>query len=243
MRRIVALAAVSLAILVTGCGGGATAGPLAHKTPAQVLAAALAAAEKSGTAHYVLTSIGPAKGQEQTVIGDSGNRDARQIITGAGARWESLIADDKVFITGDAKGLEDEGFPSSVATTYANKWISIAPTDSPYKTIVGELSFYPALVRLAPIGSLTLTAPSTRDGQQVVGVRGSVSTSAGSTAKGTATLYVATAKPTLPIAYSAVAVDNGQTATETGTFSTWGEPVHFTVPTDSVAFSSISSGT
>jgi hypothetical protein len=106
---------------------------------------------------------------------------------------------------------------------------------------MGEAALYPAIVQLAPVGNLTLTAPTTRDGQQVVGVRGSVRTSTGSTAKGTATLYVTTATPTLPIAYSAEAVDDGETATETGTFSSWGEAVRFKVPTDSVAFSSIPS--
>ena len=240
MRRIVLLAVVAVAVVTTACSRAPTADPLANKTPAQILQAALAAAEKSGAAHYVLTSVGPGKGQVQTITGDAGSKDARQIITGAGARWESLVADDKVFITGDAKGLEDEGFPSSVAATYADKWISIAPSDSPYKTIIGEAALYPALVQLAPIGNLTLTGPTSRDGQQAVGVRGSVRTSMGSTAKGTAILYVATATPTLPIAYSAEAVDGTQTTTETGTFSSWGEPVHFAVPTDSVAFSSIS---
>jgi hypothetical protein len=239
-RRIVLLAVCAIAVVATGCGSGATADPLAHKTPAQILQAALAAAEKSGAAHYVLTSVGPAKGQMQTVTGDAGSNDARQTVTGAGARWESLVADDKVFITGDVKGLKDEGFPPSVAATYANKWISIAPTDSPYKTIIGEAALYPALVQLAPIGNLTLTAPTTRDGQQVIGVRGSIRTNSGSTANGTAILYVAIATPTLPVAYSAEAVDDGETATETGTFSSWGEPVQFTVPTESVAFSSIS---
>jgi len=101
MSRVVLLAVVALAVVTTGCGGGATADPLAHKTPAQVLQAALVAAEKSGAAHYVLTSVGPANGQMQTVTGDAGSKDARQIITGAGARWESLVADEKVFITGD----------------------------------------------------------------------------------------------------------------------------------------------
>jgi hypothetical protein len=200
----------------------------------------LAAAKKSGAAHYILKSVGPTKGELQMVTGDSGIADGRQVIIGAGARWEALVVNGKVFISGDAKGLEDEGFPSSVAVTYANKWISIAPTDSPYKSVIAELALYPALEDLSPTGKLTLTAPTTLDGRRVIGVRGSVRTSKGSTAKGTVILYVSTTSPTVPVAYSATASDQGQTAVETGTFSDWGEVVHFTAPTQSVAFSKIS---
>jgi hypothetical protein len=242
MRRTVFLAVACIALLAAGCGGGGgtQAKPLTHNTPSEVLKAALAAAKKSGAAHYVLKSIGPAKGEEQMVTGDSGITDGRQVIIGAGARWEALVVNGKVFISGDAKGLEDEGFPSSVAVTYAGKWISIAPTDSPYKSVIAELALYPALQELSPTGKLTLTAPTTRDGRQVVGVRGSVRTSKGSTAKGTVILYVSTTSPTVPVAYSATATDQGQTAVETGTFSDWGEPVHLTAPTPSIAFSKIS---
>jgi hypothetical protein len=73
-------------------------------------------------------------------------------------------------------------------------------------------------------------------------VKGNVHTSAGSTAKGTAILYVTIATPTLPVAYSASATDHGQTAMETGTFSGWGKPVLFAAPAQSIAFSSISAG-
>lgn len=239
MHRTI-LVVVALALLAAGCGAGTTASPLAHKTPAEILAAALAAATKSGSAHYELASFGPAKGQKQSVTGDSGTTDGRQVISGAGARWEALDVDGKVYISGDAKGLADEGFPSSVAVTYADKWISIAPTDSPYKSIVAELALYPALEALSPTGKLTLTAPTTRDGQQVIGVRGSVRTSKGSAATGTAIVYVATTTPTVPIAYSADASDHGQTVVESGTFSDWGRPVHLTLPTGSVAFSTVS---
>jgi hypothetical protein len=230
---------MSLALVAAGCGGGATAAPGTQKTPAQILAAALTAARTSGSAHYVLTSVGPAKGEEQTVTGDSGSTDARQVITGAGAREEALVVNGKVFIMDDTKGLENEGLPSSLAATYANKWISIASTDSPHKAIIEQVALYAALKVLAPTGSLNLTPTTTRDGQQVVGVRGNARTSKGSTAKGTAILYVATATPTLPIAYSAEASDDGETASETGTFSAWGKPVHLTAPTDSVPFASI----
>ena len=174
------------------------------------------------------------------MTGDAGIKDGSQLIVGAGARWEALVVDDKVFITGDVKGLEDEGFSSSVATTYANTWISIAPTDSPYKTIIAELALYPALEVLAPTGNLTLTPATTWDGRQAVGIRGSARTSTGSQAKGTAILFVTTATPFLPIGYSAEAANNGQTATETGTFSDWGKPVHLAAPTHSIAFSSLS---
>jgi hypothetical protein len=194
----------------------------------------------AGSAQYALTSLGPAKGQEQMVTGDSGSNAGRQVITGGGARWEALVVEGRLYISGDAKGLEDEGFPSSVATSYANRWISVASTDSPYKSVIAELALYPALEELAPKGKLTLTPPTTRDGQQVIGVRGSVRTSTGSTASGTAVLYVSSSTPTLPVAYSAGATDHGQTAVETGTFSNWGKPVHFAVPAQSVAFSTLS---
>ncbi|MGO9343058.1 MAG: hypothetical protein ACLP6E_11145 [Acidimicrobiales bacterium] len=240
MRHIVLLAAICVVVAAGGCGSGAARQSTEDKTPAQILVAALAAARKAGSAHYVLSSLGPAKGQKQMVTGNAGIKDGSQVIVGAGARWEALAVDDKVFITGDVKGLENEGFPSSVAVACANSWISVAPTDSPYETIIAELALYPALEELAPTGKLTMTAPTTWDGRQVVGISGSARTSTGSQANGTAVLYVTTATPFLPIGYSAEAANNGQTATETGTFSDWGKPVNLSAPTHSIAFSSLS---
>jgi hypothetical protein len=237
---------VAVGCVSTACGGGAGSGaavdPLGHESPSQILTGAFAAARRSGAAYYVLTSLGPEVGQKQTVTGESGSTDAIQVINGGGGRWEELVVQGKAFISGNAKGLEDEGFPTADALRYANRWISVAPTESLYKTVISELGLYPALEDLAPIGKLTLTAPTVVDGQHVVGVRGAVRTSTGSTAKGTCILYVDDSEPTLPIGYAGVARDHGETVTETGSFSAWGKAVILSAPAQSVAFSSIQQG-
>jgi hypothetical protein len=240
------LVVIVLGCLSTGCSSGAgeaaPVDPLGHESAAQILTSALAAARTAGAAYYVLTSLGPADGQKQTVTGESGSTDAIQVITGGGARWEELVVEGKAFISGNAKGLEEEGFPTADALRYSNRWISVAPTESLYKTVIGELGLYPALEDLAPIGKLTLTAPTVVYGQHVVGVRGAVRTSTGSSARGTCILYVADGKPTLPVGYAAEARDHGQTVTETGSFADWGKAVILSAPAQSVAFSSIRQG-
>jgi hypothetical protein len=76
----ISLAVACIALLAAGYGGpeggrGRTPSkPLARDTPPHVLKAALAAAKKSGAAHYVLESISPATGSRASVDNESGGQ-------------------------------------------------------------------------------------------------------------------------------------------------------------------------
>jgi hypothetical protein len=239
MRRLIVIVLGAIAVAGAGCGSSTPTSNVGHKSAAQLLAASLSAAKASGSAHYVLVSAGG--GQTQTVTGNASGTDANQVITTTGSHAEALYVGGKEYIMGNATGLENEmGFSSAVAPSFAGKWIAIASTDSPYQTIAKALGLLNTLKALEPTGHLTLTAVTTRAGHQVVGVSGSLPASAGSSLTGTVTIYVATTGAALPIAYSARASGSGgESATDSGTFSAWGEPVHLTAPTHTVPLSSV----
>ena len=77
------------------------------------------------------------------------------------------------YVQGNASGLTSAmGFPATVATNYANKWIAVHSTDSLFKSIVSAVTLAGTLAQLNPTGTLTVTAPTNVAGRQAIGVKG-----------------------------------------------------------------------
>jgi hypothetical protein len=242
MKRIVPLGLASLALVAAACGGGgapaASSGDLGHQTPKEVLTTALAAATSSGTVHFQL--LGTEGGKTESIVGDASGSDGREIITAGTVKIEALVVGGAAFVEGNAGGLEDQMELSAAdAATYAGKWISIASTDAPYASLTKAVTLASTLSELRPTGTLTLTAPTTKASKRVVGVHGNLPGGAVKGTTGSATLYVSTAHPTVPIVFDAVQTTSGTKETSVGTFTNWGKPLDLTAPTTSVAFSSL----
>jgi hypothetical protein len=216
----------------------AQVGALTGKTPTQILAAATTAARNAASAHYVLSAV---QGKNsQTISGDSSPHEAQQSVSLGTQRIEVIYVGGVTYVRGNASGLtSDMGFATAVAAKYADKWIAVHSTDSPFKSIVAAVTLTGTLAQLNPTGSLTLTAPTTIAGRQAVGVKGGLPGPAQTGITGSATLYVATSAPTVPLKLTGTATQGTQHVQELGTFSDWGKALHLTAPTGAVAFSSV----
>ena len=244
MRKFVAgLLGILAAVGVASCGGGASSptaqvGALKGKTPSDIVSAATAAAHASGSAHYVLTAT--SAGETQTIEGDVSKSTARQTITQGSHHIEVMLVSNVAYVSGDSGGLSTAmGLKSSVADKYAGKWIAVHSSDSLYASITAAVTLDNILADLVPSGTLSLTAPRTEHGQQVIGVHGGLPGPAQSGVTGSTTLFVATNHPTLPISVSGSATMGKQHVTDTGSFTNWGVLLHLAVPAASVAFASL----
>ncbi len=248
MRTVVAgMLGVLVALTLGSCSSSSTpttapktasVGNVKGKTPAQILAAAAAAARKAGFAHYRLSAV---EGKNSQIItGDASSSDGQQTIVQGTRHIHVLYTGGVAYVQGDAGGLSSAmGFTSAVATQYANKWIAVHSTDSLFKSIVSAVTLAGTLEQLQPTGTLTLSGTATVAGRQTIGVKGGLPGPAQSGVTGTTTLFVATSNPTVPLKLSGTAAEGSQHVVESGIFSNWGKALHLIAPTGAVAFSTV----
>jgi len=244
MRRIVVgLAGTVVALALSSCGSsnpGPTAqiGALAGKTPQQVLAAASAAANRMGSAHYVMTAHQGS--QSQTISGDASATEAQQSVTQGTQHIEVTYVGGVAYVQGNAGGLHSAmGLSTTSAAKFAGRWIAVHSGDSLYTSIVQAVSLASTVAQLAPSGVLTLTAPTTVAGRSALGVHGGLPGPAQSGVTGSTTLFIAADGPTVPLKFSGDARQGTQRVQDDGTFSNWGRPLHLKAPSSSVPFSSV----
>jgi hypothetical protein len=216
----------------------ASVGSLKGKTAAQILTASSDAAKEAGSAHYVLSAVEGSS--SQTISGDASQTEGQQSVTQGTQHIQVIYVGGVAYVQGNEAGLSSAlGFSSTVATNYANKWIAVHSTDSLFKSIVAAVTLAGTLAQLNPTGTLSVTAPSTLAGRQVVGVKGGLPGTPQKGVTGRTTLFVATSDPTVPLEFSGTADQGTQHVTDKGTFSNWGKPLQLTAPTPSVPFSSV----
>ncbi|HVC70508.1 MAG TPA: hypothetical protein VNC61_09685 [Acidimicrobiales bacterium] len=238
MKRTGLLVLGSLGLLGTACSGGVSNGDLSGQTAPEVLATSLAAAQTSGSVHFEL--LGKRAGKAETIVGDASGSSGREIITVGALKIQAEVTGGQAFIEGNVGGLEGQiGLSAADAKTYAGKWISIASTDAPYASVTKAVTLASTLTQIKPNGHLILTAATTKAGQAVIGVKGGLPGPASKGTTGSATLYVSTTRPTVPIVFAAEQTSSGVKETDVGTFSRWGTPIKLAVPTATVAFSSL----
>jgi hypothetical protein len=244
MKRIVPLGLVSLALALSACGGGGSsapsAGSLAGKTAKQVLASALAAAKTSGSVHF--TVVGKDAGRTETIVGDASTTEGRETITSGDLSIQAEVVGKGAYIEGNAGGLEAQmGLTAALAKTYADQWISVASSEAPYSTVSTGVRLAGALANIQPAGKLTLTAPTTKDGQSVIGVHGEPPGTLAKGTTGSSVLYVATGQPTIPLVFQVTEATGANKESDVGTYSNWGKALNLVAPTKTVPLSSIPS--
>ncbi|HEY5024860.1 MAG TPA: hypothetical protein VII76_07775 [Acidimicrobiales bacterium] len=253
MRRIVAGMLGALVALAAACGTTSTAtkttdksktvttagvGSLKGKTAAQIIKAATTAAQKAGSAHYVLSAVEGTS--SQTISGDASSTEGQQAVSQGSQHIQVVYVGGVAYVQGNAAGLNSAmGFATTVATKYANKWIAVHSTDALFKSIVSAVTLAGTIAQLDPSGALTLTAPKTVAGRQAVGVKGGLPGPAQTGVTGATTLYVAASDPTEPLEISGTAAQGTQHVVDTGTFTNWGKALNLTAPSGAVAFSSV----
>jgi hypothetical protein len=254
MRKIVpgVLGAV-IALTAASCGSSGTTakgtdhpktvstadvGSLKAKTGAQILKAATTAATHAGSTHYELSAVEGTS--TQTISGDASPTEGRQVVAQGTQHIQVVYVGGVAYVQGNAAGLASAmGFATAVATNYANKWIAVHTGDGPFKSIVSAVTLAGTLAQLNPTSPLTVTAPTTVAGRQVVGVKGGLPGPPQSGVTGHTTLFVAASDPTVPLEFSGTAAQGSQHVVDKGTFTDWGKPLKLTAPAGSVPFSSV----
>jgi hypothetical protein len=214
----------------------------------QLLRAALAAATRADSFHYVATSTvsGP-DGYSQRTVGDAGPDSGRQVITIGSQRFTVLVVGTACYVSGNAPALTAQlGLSSSEAAAHAGQWISLATTDPPYASVYAAVTAPSALadnITVAPKDQL----PRTRvDGRRVETITGAITPieidGQKVAPKGTATLAVRVRAPHLPVRYTQKATVDKQPSVSAVAFNRWGETVAVTAPTGAVAYASLAPG-
>jgi len=242
---VVIMIGVAVFLIVTSGPGPNAISPAARHLERVALKATI----DSGSFHYV--SRFTSDGMTQSTVGDAGSSGGRQVISIGPDTFTVLVTGTDCFFQGNQRQMVEQlGLPVAVASAHAGQWISLAPDDPPYQSVYVAVKTRSALSSNIAFVPHQESGTSTRSGYRVLGITGPMSNQivGGQTekAKGTATLYVTTSRPHLPVEYT----ENG-TITVGGqrakskldiTFSRWGEAVTVNAPPGAVSYSSLGAG-
>jgi hypothetical protein len=226
-----ALAAVTGLLLLAGCAGDtASAVPLSQESPSTVLATALGALKAGNSVHIAISSSTSAGSitcsDEATASGGW-----HVITTGAGGRVSIVLIGSVGYVAGNAAGLLGfMGLPGPEAHLEAGQWIALRPGQqlggNGYDDITSGITLSSVASEVTPAGPLTLTAPATVAGQQVIGVQGRAPASMQLPSTARVTLYLSTVDAR-PVRYVVSGVSG---YTDQLTFSDWDQAVELVVP-------------
>ncbi|GEM_PF-1350023 len=211
---------------------------------------ALAAAHAAGSFHYASTTTGA--GGVQTVTGDAGPTQGRQLFDENGSQFVVLVVGETGYFQGDAASAQSVlDLPAPLANAHAGQWIAVSPGDQPYAALVEAVTTSSALSDSITIQPRQVLPASSFRGRKVVTVTGTptVPSSAGSSGSGgsfapgsTASLVI-DARTHLPVRFVVRGMVLGQlgsvATTSVTDFSNWGAPVHVSAPAGAVPYSSL----
>jgi hypothetical protein len=259
--KLVALVIGAVVLVAAVTGGivhftGNGAHPVAIQSPAEANSKLHAAAVASGSFHYVdrSTATGGGPGLTSTQYGDAGRNEGVQYLNSAAGNYEVIVVDSMAYMKADAMALESLlGVSPGLAQSLADRWISFAPSDAPYKATAADVTT--DTTWNDPSNSMTDDLPQTpvsvsglftRNGTSVQSVTYSLhgsDTADDASYSGSETATFAATDPHLPsaIAERLTGTASGQASTDTAqvTFSQWGEPVSVKAPTGSIPYSSL----
>jgi len=236
--------------LAGGCasvsaGGRSSTGSngMDSKSAKQIVAAAVAAASRQSSFHFVETSA--AGSSTERIVADVGSSGGEQKITVTEGTESSyvtvLLAKKTAYFTGDVVGLEGfAGVSAKLAAELAGKWISVPSSNAGFSSLAGSLAVKTAAPRLVGLdGTLTRGTVSDTLGRPAVPVKVVQTTSTGSLAL---TLYVSTKGAALPILIEGTTKASGSSARSiSARFSKWGEALHVSAPKSSISVSEVKS--
>jgi hypothetical protein len=200
-----------------------------------VLAAAVAALKSGGAVHIDITDVSP---QLTVTYSDEATaKGGRQLIgTSNGGDVTILYIAGIAYVTGNGPGLVGYlNVPADEAAQLVDRWVIVRPGQSlgqnTYSDIIDGITLSSVASEVPVDSPLTLTGPTTADGQRVVGVQGSAPASMQLPGSTRVTFDVAASGTPRPVLYTA----SGQGGYSTRiAFSRWGETVGLTAPPGAV---------
>lgn len=223
-RRIRAI----LLIMLVACTAAWVGVARAARSPLSLREAMLKAASAKHSVRYVTDSSGG--GTRMTMVSDVAGSQGIQRVTfsknGKTGHATTLVIKSTGYIRGDAFTLHAYmGFPTSFASQYAGKWISIPHTSPLYRPVAIDVTFKSFLSHALPEGHLSLVN-RTIGGKRLTGVRG-----ASTEGPGTLTIYAPTSGNPLP-AEGTLASSGAHRLTSHLSISRWNEKVRVPTPAD-----------
>jgi hypothetical protein len=215
-------------VFVVACAIAAVGSALAATSPSALRAAILRAELVKRSVHYVTrTSEAGMKAREVADVG--AGRGIQRISFSKGGKTghvTEIVVPGKAYLRGDASGLRALGFPASVASGYAGKWVSIPPSSSLYAPSARDVTIDSFVRDGVPESQLSLVS-GTVGGKAMRGLRGTAPEG------GILTVYVPESGP--PLVVQGTEVETGAHASRGRVIlSRWNEPVHVQAPVHSV---------
>jgi len=171
------------------------------------------------------------------MVGDAGVSQGIQRITfskaGTTGHVTVIVSANTAYIRGDAFILVNYmGFKAVAAAKYAGRWVLIPHTNRGYATVAAGVTLSSTIAELKPAGQLSIVAATDINGQRVVGVRGTKSSSRGLTVD---TLFARAAGSPLPVEEVA-SQGNARLST---TLTRWGEHLQLRAPNGAVPIAKV----
>ena len=216
-----------------GCGGSSSGGSsggangIASKTPAEILAAAKAAADGASTVHVAgsVVNAGTSIALDMDLLAGKGGRGR---LAEDGLSFELIEVGSHVYITGSPAFYRHFAGPAA-AQLLQGKWLKASATSGSFASLSSLTDMRKLLdSTLSSHGSLTRGATSTIAGQRVIAVRDR--THGG-------TLYVAATGTPYPIEIAKGGGGGGRIL-----FTRWNAPVTVRAPANSVDLGQLESG-
>jgi hypothetical protein len=231
--KVAGVVASALLIVATFASGASAAG---RSAATRLLASALQDASAKGSVHEVGVAVSGR--QKVTLVDDIATHEGRQDVNHYGnEQAHVLVVDGTAYLSGNRAALIGYfGFSTSAAHKIGSLWVSVPAANRNYAELSVGLTLASALSQLAPPAPLSETAPTTIDGQSVIGIRGTPPKQAGAVAS--SILYVSRSQHPLPVRLSVSVKTNASTVSSTVDLSGWGEHVSLTPPSDVVPMSS-----
>jgi hypothetical protein len=220
-----------------GLFGGLVAAPVSAGTlsPGKVVAEAAASGIKAGSARVTVQYV--TKGLSGKIVEDSTASSGTETIAIGNERVSILLTGGTVYILSNDQGLTSYfGFPSSAASAFSDRWISIKSTDKGYQELVSDVALSSAIKAATPTGVLMNGNKATLSGQAVDSISG-----AGPTGQAKMVLFVASKGTHLPVE---AVVSSGSAKKGSGEiikFSHWGEKVKVLTPAGATPISTLGS--
>jgi len=223
---------IATGIIVVACAVAAIGDASAAMSPRALRAAISKAASSKHSVHYVTVSSS-SRGRSTMVSDIAADRGIQRVrfTKGVGSGHVTmLVVKSTAYIRGDAFTLHGYmGFPLSLASRYAGKWILIPHTSLLYGPIAIDVTYGSFIRDALPQGHLSIVSGMV-GGRKVRGLHGIAREG------GTLTLYVPTSGSLLPLE-GKESVRAPVAASSRVTMTRWNEPVRVSAPAHAVPLS------
>jgi hypothetical protein len=207
-------------------------------TADQVMAKTIAAAHKAGSFHAEATQ---SQGGDLSHLSIDVGPSSGSVVESSGGHTGTIrVVGGQVYLKGDEPALSQMGFSDSLATEYADQWLTV-PSDSPdIQQLVQSLDANQVIDRFLHLsGPLSRISSSRGGGVAIQGTVPDNQFNQGSGGGDSANLVVSNNEPFVPVSISFSDPTSGSTQM---TFSRWGEQVALTAPPNAVSLSAGGSG-